>query len=137
MAAAALTRPDGSLLQRGLWFFSPAIAPVGVAFASGGSFPAGRQGNLYIGAFGPEPPNFVTGPIDDGKEIWEVKLDAAGAVVGRPTTFAKYIGHGLAPITGVAYLPDGLYFLEFAADLPQGVNPDPTGRLWRVVPDVG
>ena len=126
---------DSSLLQRGLWFFSPAIAPVGVAFAVGGPFAADRQGNLYVGAFGPEPHSFVRGTIDHGKEIWEIKLDATGAVAGRPMTFVKYVGHGLAPITGVAYLADGLYFLEFSADIPQGVNPGPTGRLWRVVPD--
>ena len=125
---------DDSLLQRGLWFFSPSIAPVGVAFAVGGAFPADRQGNLYVGAFGPPPHEFVSGTIDRGKEIWEIELDATGAVAGRPAIFVKYLGDGLAPITGVAYMADGLYFLEFAADMPQGVNPEPTGRLWRVVP---
>ena len=128
---------DRSLLQRGLWFFSPAIAPVGIAFAIGGPFPADRQGNLYMGTFGPEPHRFATGTIDHGKEIWEFKLDATGAVAGRPMTFVKYVGDGLAPITGVAYMADGLYFLEFSADIPQGVNPGATGRLWRVVPGAG
>ncbi len=65
---------DSSLLQRGLWFFSPAIAPVGVAFAVGGPFAADRQGNLYVGAFGPEPHSFVRGTIDharrSGKSSW-------------------------------------------------------------------
>ena len=126
---------DSSLLQRGLWFFSPAIAPVGVAFAIDGSFPADRQGNLYMGAFGPEPHSFLMGPIDHGKEIWEIDLDATGAVRGRPTTFVKYVGHGAAPITGVAYLPDGLYFLDFGPELPRDAQPGATGRLWRVVPD--
>lgn len=131
------TGTDRSLLQRGLWFFEPAIAPVGVAFAVDGAFPADRQGNLYVGAFGPEPHSFVRGTVDNGKAIWEIKLDAAGAVVGRPTIFVKYVGAGVAPITGVAYLADGLYFLEFTADMPQGVNPEPAGRLWRVVPLAG
>ena len=128
---------DTSLLQRGLWFFSPGIAPVGVAFASGGAFPADRQGNLYVGAFGPAPPSFVRGTVDHGKEIWEIELDDAGAVVGRPMTFVRYVGDGLASVTGVAYLAEGLYFLEFAADIPQSANPEPTGRLWRVAPDAG
>lgn len=125
---------DSSLMQRGLWFFSPDIAPVGVAFAIGGAFPADRQGHLYVGAFGR---GFVQETTSVGKEIWEIELDATGAVVGRPTTFVKYVGDGAGPITGVAYMPDGLYFLEFTADIPQGLNPEPTGRLWRVVPDVG
>ena len=125
---------DASIVQQGLWFFGPpAITPVGIAFAIGGVFPADRQGNLYMGAHGF---NFVEGPVDNGKEIWEIELDAAGAVARAPTVFVKYVGDGFATITGMAYLADGLYFVDFYHDHPPDLNPiAPGARLWRVVPD--
>ena len=122
--------------QRGLVFFGPpAIAPVGTAFAIDGVFPAERQGNLYLGAYGSP---FIEGPIDVGKEIWEIQLDSAGTVVQPPTVFVKYIGDGYATITGVAYLADGLYFVDFFNDHPPEGDLGAAGaRLWRVVPDAG
>jgi glucose/arabinose dehydrogenase/mono/diheme cytochrome c family protein len=125
---------DASIVRQGLWFFGPpAISPVGIAFATGGAFPAERQGNLYMGAHGF---NFVEGPADNGKEIWEIELDANGAVARMPSVFVKYVGDGFATITGVAYLPDGLYFLDFYNDHPPEGDPTaPGARLWRVVPD--
>ena len=118
----------------GLMFFGPpGIAPVGTVFANGGVFPADRQGNLYLGAFG-DP--FSEGPVDAGKEIWEIKLDPAGTLLRPPTVIVKYVGDGFATITGVAYLPDGLYFVEFFADHPPEGDPGASGaRLWRLVPD--
>ena len=126
---------EPSLQRHGVWLFGPpGISPVGMAFAIGGRFPADRQGNLYLGAHG----QFREGPSDAGKEIWEIRLDAAGAVTQPPTVFVKYVGDGFATITGVAYLADGLYFLDFFADHPPGGNPGAAGaRLWRVVPDTG
>ena len=111
----------------------PAVAPVGVAFATGGVFPTERQGNLYMGAYGRY---FSEGPLEKGKEIWEIQLDAAGTVTQPPSVFVKYAGDGYATITGVAYLADGLYFVDFFADHPSEGNPEASGaRLWRVVPD--
>ena len=120
--------------HRGLLFFGPpGIGTVGTAFASGGVFPAERQGNLYLGAYG-RP--FIEGPADVGKEIWEIELHDDGAIARPPTVFVKYVGDGFATITGVAYLADGLYFLDFFADHPPEDNPaGPGARLWRVVPD--
>ena len=124
---------DASIVRQGIWFFGPpAISPVGIAFAIGGDFPAERQGNLYMGAYGF---NFVEGPADNGKEIWEIELDASGEVARAPTVFVKYVGDGFATITGVAYLSDGLYFLDFYNDHPPEGDPTaPGARLWRVVP---
>ena len=118
-----------------LRLFGPSsVAPVGMAFASGGVFPPERQGRLYMGAFGIP---FMLGPVDRGKEIWEIQLDAGGAVTRAPTVFVKYVGDGFATITGVAYLADGLYFVDFFADHPPEDDPGASGaRLWRVVPDV-
>ena len=116
-------------------FGPPGFAPVGMAFASGGVFPASRQGNLYLGGFGD---GYTEGPVDAGKEIWEIRLDESGALVRPPTVFVKYLGDGFTSVTGVAYLPDGLYFLEFFAEHPAEGNPGaPGARLWRVVPDTG
>ena len=118
-----------------MFFGPPSVAPVGMAFASGGVFPAERQGRLYMGAFGIP---FLLGPADRGKEIWEIQLDAGGAVARPPTVFVKYVGEGHASITGVAYLADGLYFVDFFADHPPEDDPGAAGaRLWRVVPDAG
>ena len=125
---------DRSLLQRGLWFFSPLVAPVGIAFAIGGPFPVERQGNLFMGTFGK---GFVQGTTNVGKEVWEFEFDATGAVAEQPMVFVKYVGNGYAAITGVAYLADGLYFLDFGTELPQNANPGATGRVWRVVPEAG
>ena len=127
---------EGGRGHEGLVFFGPpAVAPVGMAFAAGGVFPAERQGRLYIGAYGFP---FNEGTTDTGKEIWEIELDAGGAVQRPPTVFVKYVGDGYATITGVAYLADGLYFVEFFADHPSEGNPEASGaRLWRVVPDPG
>ena len=117
---------QGSRDHQGLVFFGPgAVAPVGMAFASGGVFPAERQGRLYMGAFGWP---FRRGTTDRGKEIWEIEFGADGrAVAGSPTVFVKYVGDGFATITGVAYLPDGLYFLDFFADYPPEENPEAAG----------
>ena len=125
---------DASIVRQGLWFFGPpAVSPVGIAFATGGVFPEERQGNLYMGAYGF---NYVEGTADNGKEIWEIELGASGEVARLPSTFVKYIGDGFATITGVAYLPDGLYFLDFFHDHPPEGDPTaPGARLWRVVPD--
>ena len=127
---------EGGPGHHGLVFFGPpAVAPVGVAFATGGVFPTERQGNLYMGAYGRY---FSEGPLEKGKEIWEIELDAAGTVTKPPSVFVKYAGDGYATITGVAYLPDGLYFVEFFADHPSEGNPEASGaRLWRAVPDAG
>ena len=125
---------DASILRQGLWFFGPpAVSPVGIAFASGGMFPAERHGNLYVGTHGF---NFVEGTVDNGKRIWEFELDDAGAVAGPPSVFVTYVGDGFATITGVAYLKDGLYFLDFYNDHPPDGDATAAGaRLWRVVPD--
>ena len=127
---------DASMVRQGIWFFGPpAVSPVGIAFATGGVFSEERQGNLYMGAYGF---NFVEGTADNGKEIWEIELDASGEVARLPSIFVKYIGDGFATITGVAYLPDGLYFLDFYNDHPPEGDPTaPGARLWRVVPDSG
>ena len=80
--------------------------------------------------------NFVEGTVDNGKRIWEIELDASGAVARLPSVFVTYVGDGFATITGVAYLPDGLYFLDFYNDHPPDGDPTAAGaRLWRVVPD--
>lgn len=124
---------DGSPEQRGLMFFEPSIAAVGTTFAIGGSFPADRQGRLYLGGFGWP---WRQGTLDVGKEIWEIELDAFGAVARPPEVFVKYVGDGFASVAGVAYLDDGLYFVDFFSDHPPPDNPAASGaRLWRVVPD--
>lgn len=125
---------DASIVRQGLWFFGPpAVTPVGIAFATGGAFPVERQGNLYVGMHGF---NFVEGTVDNGKRIWEFELDAAGNVARPPTVLVTYVGDGFATITGVAYLADGLYFLDFYNDHPpEGEPTAPGARLWRVVPN--
>lgn len=125
---------DASIVRQGIWFWGPpAASPVGIAFATGGVFPAKHQGNLYVGTHGF---NFVEGTVDNGKRIWEFELDAAGFVVGLPSEFVTYVGDGFATITGVAYLDDGLYFLDFYNDHPPEGDATAAGaRLWRVVPD--
>ena len=125
---------DASILTDGVWFFGlPAISLVGVAFATGGAFPPERQGNLYMGAHGF---NFVEGTAGNGKEIWEFRLNPDGTVRDPPTVFVKYVGNGFATVTGVAYLPEGLNFVDLYADHPPDNDPVATGaRLWRAVAD--
>ena len=121
---------DASLVPGALYVFGPpAVAPTGIAALNEPRLPA-APGTLYVGT---SARNFVRGPQATGKRIWQLELDAAGEVAGPPLELAAYVGDGRSSVSGVAFGPDGLYFLDLFPEYPEGGNPF-TGEsaLWRL-----
>ena len=121
------------MLQDALYNWSPAHAPVNLAFLQpgtfgGSGFPEGYMGRLYVTESGP---TYAPGPQARGKRIVELVLDGAGNVVSGPAAVAEYVGTGRATAVGLAAGPDGLYFTELYRD--QGSDPTAAGaRLLRL-----
>ncbi len=121
---------DASLVPQALRVFGPpAHAPTGLAALNGRQFPE-PDGALYMAASGL---NFVRGPQATGKRIWQIEPQGGG--VAEPLLeLVAYAGEGRSSISGVAFGPDGLYFLDLFPEHPDGGNPTAgTAALWRVI----
>ena len=121
---------DASLVPQALRVFGPpAHAPTGLAALNGRQFPA-ADGTLYMATSGR---NFVRGPQTTGKRIWQ--LDLKGGAVAEPVTeLIAYAGEGRSSISGVAFGPDGLYFLDLFPEHPAGGDPTAgDAAIWRVI----
>ncbi|MFN2521065.1 MAG: PQQ-dependent sugar dehydrogenase, partial [Candidatus Limnocylindria bacterium] len=122
---------DASMRNYPIYNWSPAVAPVNMAFVEsqtlgGSGFPADKLGHAFIAESGP---TYATGPQTLGKRIAEFVLDASGGLVSGPTDLVEYTGMGKASAVGLTAGPDGLYFTELYAD---GAT-DPTAVGARVM----
>jgi PKD repeat protein len=109
---------DSSMQSFALYNWSPATAPVNVAFVQpttfgGSAYPIGKQDHAFVSESGP---TWATGPQANGKRISEFVLDASGNLVSGPTPLVEYIGTGKATVAGLAAGPDGLYFTDLYLD---------------------
>lgn len=109
---------DASMSNFAIYNWSPAHAPVNIAFiqqstfgASG--FPADKLDHAFVTESGP---TYGTGPQSLGKRITEFVLNPAGGLISGPTPFIDYIGAGKATCVGLTAGPDGLYFTDLYMD---------------------
>ncbi len=109
---------DASMTINAIYNWSPAHAPVNLAFIqstsfAGSQFPAGMLDHLFVSESGP---TYASGPQSNGKQIVEFVLDAAGNRVSGPTPLVQYSGTGRGTVVALAAGPDGLYFSDFYED---------------------
>jgi glucose/arabinose dehydrogenase len=125
---------DTSMRNYALYNWSPAVAPVNLAFIQsqtfgGSSFPAAKMGHAFVSESGA---TYATGPQTYGKKITEFVLDASGNLVSGPTTLLEYTGTGKATVAGLAAGPDGLYFTELYKDLNYTGPTDSGANVLRI-----
>ena len=118
---------DASMQTAAIYNWSPAHAPVNLAFVQpetfgGSGFPQTFMGHVFVTESGP---TYSTGPQDRGRRITEFVLDEAGALVAGPIPFLEYAGRGKATMCGLAAGPDGLYATELYAD--EAIGPAEAG----------
>jgi len=129
---------DASMANLAIWNWSPACAPVNLAFVQpetfgGSGFPAGMMGHAFVSESGP---TYAQGPQVRGKRVTEWILDASGQLVAGSIPFLEYAGTGRATAGGLEAGPDGLYMTELFADL--GTAPaSPGARILRIHFDPG
>ncbi|MGE0481881.1 MAG: PQQ-dependent sugar dehydrogenase, partial [Phycisphaerae bacterium] len=109
---------DASMTTFALYNWSPAVAPVNIAFIQpetfgGSGFPVERFDHAFVSESGP---TWASGPQANGKRITEFVLDAAGNRLSGPTTLLEYAGTGNATVAALAAGPDGLYFSDLYKD---------------------
>jgi glucose/arabinose dehydrogenase len=131
---------DQSMTIGALYNWSPATAPVNIAFVqnevfAGSGFPASYFGRAYVTQSGA---TFGAGPGDArNKCITEWIIDTNGTLVSGPRTVANYNGGGYSTAVAIASGPDGLYYSDFYSE-NSGGNPTARGanilRLKYVAP---
>ncbi len=124
---------DASMVPDALYVFGPpSVTPTGIdVLDSGGPFPADLQGRVFVATSGR---NFVRGSQSRGKRIWVFDLTNSGEIAGPPAELMAYAGDGRSSISGLAFGPDGLYFLDLFPEYPPAGNPfDRSSSIWRVV----
>jgi glucose/arabinose dehydrogenase len=135
---------DGTQATMGtnaIYNWSPAAAPVNIAFVEqgtfgGSGFAADKMGHAFVSESGA---TYATGPQSRGKRISEFVIDGSttnGKRVSGPVSLAHYVGNGKGTVVALAAGRDGLYFSDFYADDPvNGVfNPANAGsHILRVV----
>jgi glucose/arabinose dehydrogenase len=111
---------DDSMFNFAIYNWSPAVAPVNVAFIetatfNGSRFPLEKMDHAFVTESGP---TWATGPVGEfGKRISEFALDSNGNLAdGYPQTLIEYSGTGKATAAGLAAGPDGLYFTDLYVD---------------------
>ena len=125
---------DSHMFQDAQYNWNPATGPVDLAFAQasafgGGGFPDDKDGHAFVSLSGA---TFATGPQSETKRIQEFTLDAAGQVLGSPLALVRYAGNGKSTVSGLAFGPDGLYFLTLYADPPSSTPVDVGASVLRV-----
>ena len=132
---------QASMSTHAIYNWSPAAAPVNIAFvegdAFGGSgFSSDKWGHAFVSESGA---TYATGPQSRGKRISEFVIDGSttdGTLVGAPRSLAHYTGNGKATAVALAAWPGGLYFSDFYEDDPvNGVfSPgNPGSNILRIV----
>jgi glucose/arabinose dehydrogenase len=125
---------DASMANFALYNWSPAVAPVNLAFVQpgtfgGSGFPASKQGHAFVSQSGP---TYAAGPQVNAKSITEFVLDASGNRVSGPTPLLEYTGTGRATVAGLTAGPDGLYFTDLFKDLNSTSPTDPGANVLRI-----
>jgi len=128
------TGSNGDMFVNAIYNWNPSRAPVNVTFAQletfgGSGFPSSTLDKAYVSESGP---TYAEGPQPLGKRIVQFELDAAGNVVGSPTSFVEYVGTGRATVAGLTVGPDGMYFTDLYKDLDAATPIDPGARIYRV-----
>jgi len=125
---------NGSMSNYAIYNWSPARAPVNVAFVQsatfgGSGFPPEKMDHAFVTESGP---TYAGGPQARGKRIVEFVLDASGNRLGGPTTLIEYTGSGRATAVALAAGPDGLYFSDFYKDLNTSSPADRGASILRI-----
>jgi glucose/arabinose dehydrogenase len=125
---------DASMHNFAIYNWSPAVAPVNLAFVqpqtfAGSGFPPEKMGHAFVSESGA---TYATGPQTYGKRITEFALDANGNLVSGPTPLLEYSGTGKATVAGLAAGPDGLYFTELYKDLNYTSPTDAGANILRI-----
>lgn len=114
---------QASMATNAIYNWSPAGAPVNIAFVEGATFggsgmPSSKWGHAFVSESGA---TYATGPQSRGKKITEFVIDGRttnGTLIGSPRTLAHYTGNGKATAVALAAGPGGLYFSDFYEDDP-------------------
>jgi glucose/arabinose dehydrogenase len=126
---------DASMRTNALYNWTPAHAPVNIAFVQpqtfgGSGFPASQLDHAFVTESGP---TWASGPQVLGKRVVEFDPDPdTGELAGPPRDLVDYTGTGKATAVGLAAGPDGLYFTELYRDLGYATPIDPGARLLRI-----
>lgn len=136
---------QATMFNNAIYNWSPAAAPVNIAFVEASTFGGSGFGSDKIGHdFVTESGStYATGPQRRGKRISEFVIDGSstnGTLVGSPRSLAHYTGNGKATAVALAAGPGGLYFSDFYEDDPVNGVFTPTNagsnilRIVRVAP---
>ena len=114
---------QASMSTNAIYNWSPAGAPVNIAFVEGttfggSGFASGKWGHAFVSESGA---TYATGPQSRGKRISEFVIDGSttnGTLVGSPRSLAHYTGNGKGTAVALAAGPGGLYFSDFYEDDP-------------------
>lgn len=125
---------NASMFTNAIYNWDPAHAPVNITFVQsetfgGSAFPAEKMDRAFVSESGP---TYASGPQAQGKRIVEFELDAAGNVVGGPTTLVEYVGVGRSSVVALAAGPDGLYFSELYEESGAAGPTAPGARIFRI-----
>ncbi len=125
---------NASMSTHALYNWSPAHAPVNIAFVQeptfgGSGFPPSKQDHAFVTESGA---TYALGPQVLGKRIVEFAPQPGGELGGHPLSFVEYTGQGRASAVGLAAGPDGLYFTELYKDASSHSPIDPGARLMRI-----
>jgi glucose/arabinose dehydrogenase len=126
---------DTSMAFGALYNWSPAHAPVNIAFVEpgtfgGSGFPDAQQDHAFVAESGP---TWAKGPEVLGKRIVEFDPDpGTDEIGGHPHTLVEYTGTGRATAAGLGAGPGGLYFTELYRDQGALTATDPGARLLRI-----
>ena len=125
---------NASMMINAIYNWSPATAPVNIAFIQpgtfdGSQFPASMQDHAFVSESGP---TYAAGPQGNGKRVTEFTLDANGDLVSGPTTLAEYVGTGRSSVVALAAGPDGLYFSSLYEDSGSAGPTSSGAKIYRI-----
>jgi glucose/arabinose dehydrogenase len=125
---------DASMANYAAYNWSPAVAPVNIAFVQpgtfgGSSFPAEKMDHAFVTESGP---TYAPGPQGLGKRISEFSFDLDGNLTSGPLPLIEYIGAGRATATALAAGPDGLYFGDLYEDFGESSPVDRGAHVFRI-----
>jgi glucose/arabinose dehydrogenase len=125
---------DASMAIGALYNWSPAHAPINIAFIQQDSFhysgfPAATYDAAYVTESGP---TFATGPQSLGKRIVQFTLNPGGSLASGPTPLVEYTGAGDSTCAGLAAGPDGLYFTDLYPESTSTAANTPGANVFRI-----
>ena len=125
---------DDSMRINAAYNWSPAVAPVNIAWVQpgtfgGSGFPAEKMDHAFVSESGA---TYSEGPEANGKRISEFTFDLTGVLVTGPNPLVEYEGVGRGTAVGLAAGPDGLYFTDLYKDFGGTSATDPGASVFRV-----